>query len=237
MITETASFHSEPAHDPMRKFRRRPVALRSGLQPDSGAEIWLVTLSDLLMLLMIFFVVLFGMAVQREKRALNVPPPSRMPLPEPASTAALESDLADVLNRHPGPEGVLVERTADRLILIFPERIAFDPGLAVLKPTAATTLDQVAVFISGHPQLAAEIQGHTDDRPIRSPRYPSNWELSADRAIQVSRALISLGVSPTRVSVKGFGEYRPRVPNDSEDNRLLNRRVEIQFSPVSASGL
>jgi len=83
--------------------------------------------------------------------------------------------------------------------------------------------------------LAVEVQGHTDDRPINNMRYPSNWELSADRAMGVSKALIGLGVNPTRLSVKGFGEYRPHVPNDSDDHRLNNRRVEIQFSILPQS--
>ena len=63
-----------------------------------------------------------------------------------------------------------------------------------------------------------------------TPSYPSNWELSADRATQVAKSLIRRGINPAQVSVKGFGEHRALVPNDSEFNRLRNRRVEIHFN-------
>jgi chemotaxis protein MotB len=204
----------------------------------------------LLMLLMIFFVVLFGMALQQEKKAqplvqvaaaVQVEPkendivtPARVVLPStPTKTnasASLETDLIAALQREKGQSDVMIEQIADRVILTFPERIIFDPGQAKLIPSAQTTLDKVASFINERSFLIVEVQGHTDDRPINNTRYPSNWELSVDRAMQVSRALIGLGVNPTQLSVKGFGEYQPHVPNDSEASRLRNRRVEIQFS-------
>jgi chemotaxis protein MotB len=234
----------------MKKVGQKPFRFQSKPQTERGNEIWLVTLSDLLMLLMIFFVVLFGMALQREKKAQLpvqaaaavqvepkgneiVNPASVIPTPDWSRTntsASLETDLVAALNREKGQQDVMIERIADRVILTFPERIVFDPGQAKLLSSAQTTLDRVASFINERSFLIVEVQGHTDDRPINNTRYPSNWELSVDRAMQVSRALIGLGVNPTQLSVKGFGEYRPHVPNDSEASRLRNRRVEIQFS-------
>ena len=240
---------------PMKKAGLKPFRFQSNIQTERGNEIWLVTLSDLLMLLMIFFVVLFGMALQREKgtplpvqaaAAVRVEPngneivnPARG-IPTPGWTrtntsASLETDLVAALNREKGQSDVMIERIADRVILTFPERIVFDPGQAKLLPSAQTTLDKVASFINERSFLVVEVQGHTDDRPINNTRYPSNWELSVDRAMQVSRTLIGLGVNPTQLSVKGFGEYRPHVPNDSEASRLRNRRVEIQFSVTPPS--
>jgi chemotaxis protein MotB len=81
-----------------------------------------------------------------------------------------------------------------------------------------------------HPYLRVEVQGHTDDRPINTKRYPPNRELSVDRATQVVKTLIALGLDPAQISGKGFGEYRNLYPNDSDSNRGKNRRVEIQFS-------
>ena len=232
------------------KAGQKPLWLLNKPQPERGNEIWLVTLSDLLMLLMIFFVVLFGMALQREKKVQQPLQASAAPqtaskengtlshasvIPDLSSkntnvSASLETDLVAALNREKGQQDVMIERIADLVILTFPERIVFDPGQAQLKPSAQTTLDKVASFINERPYLVVEVQGHTDDTPINNTRYPSNWELSVDRAMQVSRALIGLGVNPTQISVKGFGEYRPHVSNDSDANRLTNRRVEIQFS-------
>ncbi|MEN6466012.1 MAG: OmpA family protein, partial [Syntrophaceae bacterium] len=121
-------------------------------------------------------------------------------------------------------------RAANLVTLTFPERIIFDPGHARLKPSANPTLDKVASFIRERAYLVVEVQGHTDNRPISNTRYPSNWELSADRATQVAKALISMGVNPLQLSVKGFGEHRSLYPNDSDESRSKNRRVEIQFS-------
>jgi chemotaxis protein MotB len=236
---------------PIKKTRPRPLGFQNNPQTERGNEIWLVTLSDLLMLLMIFFVVLFGMALQREKgtplpvqaaAAVRVEPKENKMLNQARvistktnTSASLETDLIAALNREKGQSDVMIERIADRVILTFPERIVFDPGQAKLLSSAQTTLDKVASFINERSFLVVEVQGHTDDRPINNTRYPSNWELSVDRAMQVSRALIGLGVNPTQLSVKGFGEYRPHVPNDSEASRLRNRRVEIQFSVSPSS--
>ena len=127
-----------------------------------------------------------------------------------------------------------MERRSHSIIVTFPERIMFDSGRSELKGAVRPFLEKVALFILNHPDVSIEIQGHTDDRPINSPRFPSNWELSADRATQVAKALVGLGTDPSRLSVRGFGEYRPLVANDNDLNRLKNRRVEIQFSLLPA---
>ena len=86
--------------------------------------------------------------------------------------------------------------------------------------------------------LQVELDGHTDDNPVSSPNYPSNWELSAARAASVARLFIKLGMDPTRVEVVGFGDTRPKVANrDSQGrplpaNQAINRRVTVHvFHP------
>jgi len=227
-----------------------PKPLRSQSK-ESGAEkghdLWLLTLSDLLLLLMIFFVLLFGMTLHQQYQGSHSLPQVAVPrksqetpvemgpayVPDFASKgilASLETDLRAILGDEEGKEEVSLTRQADHLILTFPERIVFDPGRAQLKPSVQPILDKVASLALAHPYLLAEVQGHTDDRPINTKRYPSNWELSVDRATQVAKALIGLGLAPAQISVKGFGEYRTLYPNDNESNRSKNRRVEIQFS-------
>jgi chemotaxis protein MotB len=229
---------------PVKRANLQPLHSPHKASTDKGTDIWLLTLSDLLMLLVICFVFLFAVELQKQKEAVNISlwterreeqtarqASVASPKPSVATTsAAVEKDLTNILSREEGQEGVMVDRIADRVILTFPERIVFDPGQAELKPAAQLTLGKVASFIRERGYLIAEVQGHTDDRPINNTRYPSNWELSADRATQVAKALISLGVDPTHLSVKGFGEYHPLCPNDSDENRLKNRRVEIQLS-------
>jgi chemotaxis protein MotB len=218
---------------------------------ETGNEIWLLTLSDLLMLLLIFFVLLFGLILQRESRAVALPPLSaapvmpassqeKQPLPPEAipsfspteAASSLESDLVGMLGDNQVEQGVTVERRSHSIVVTFPERIMFDSGLSQLKPSMGPLLAKVTGFILGHPEVSIEIHGHTDDRPISNQRYPSNWELSADRASQVAKALVRQGIHPQRLSIKGFGEYRPRYANDSDLNRLKNRRVELQFSLI-----
>ncbi|MBW1902469.1 MAG: OmpA family protein, partial [Deltaproteobacteria bacterium] len=79
-----------------------------------------------------------------------------------------------------------------------------------------------------------QVEGHTDDVPIRSRQFPSNWELSSARALAVLRLLLEKSdIEPERLSAAGYGEYHPNVPNDSSENRRLNRRVDIVIVPGS----
>ena len=74
-----------------------------------------------------------------------------------------------------------------------------------------------------------KIKGYTDNAPIRTERFPSNWELSAARAAEVARELVEAGFPPTQLSIEGFAQYRPKVPNDSPQARATNRRIEIVY--------
>jgi chemotaxis protein MotB len=74
-----------------------------------------------------------------------------------------------------------------------------------------------------------KVEGHTDNSPINTIRFPSNWELSASRASNVARMLIEHGFPPDKISVEGFAEFRPKVPNDSVKNRAVNRRIEVVY--------
>ena len=73
--------------------------------------------------------------------------------------------------------------------------------------------------------------GHTDDKPIHTQRFPSNWELSTDRAVVVTRFLIGKGMKAASLGAVGYGEFDPVFPNDSEEHRAQNRRIEIQLQP------
>jgi chemotaxis protein MotB len=74
-----------------------------------------------------------------------------------------------------------------------------------------------------------KVEGHTDNSPIKTIRFPSNWELSASRASNVARMLIEHGFPPNKISVEGFAEFRPKVPNNSVKNRAVNRRIEVVY--------
>jgi chemotaxis protein MotB len=231
---------TEPLH--LKRKNQDHLCSRINAETDKGSDIWLITLSDLLMLLVIFFVILFSMELQKHASSISARAESKENQMEKkviaintnpslqSMSASIEEDLITALNQEKGQQEVTVKRIANLVTLTFPERIVFDSGRVQLKPSAQTILDKVASFIKERPYLIVEVQGHTDDQSINNTRYPSNWELSVDRATQVAKTLIGLGINPSQLSVKGFGEYHSLNPNDSDENRFKNRRVEIQFS-------
>jgi chemotaxis protein MotB len=114
-----------------------------------------------------------------------------------------------------------------RLVLVLGEKIAFNVGEANLLPDFQPTLKRIAGFISSQPELKVAVAGHTDDVPINTAQFPSNWELSAIRAVNVAKFMIINGVDPHQVSIEGYSAYRPLYLNTTSYNRQANRRVEI----------
>ena len=102
--------------------------------------------------------------------------------------------------------------------------ILFPSGVAKLSPEAQNILKQLALTLKPFPN-AIRVEGHTDNLPIRSAAFTSNWELSAARAASVVHLFTDSGLDPHRLAIVGLGEYRPAYPNDTEQNRNLNRRV------------
>ena len=128
-----------------------------------------------------------------------------------------------------GLEGVKLSRSRRGVVLTLADRMLFASGEAAISSSAYTLLDKIARLIK-QLDVYVDIEGHTDDQPINNAAFPSNWELSTTRAVNVLRHLISEdGVPAERVSAVGFAEYHPVVPNDTPQNRALNRRVEIIF--------
>jgi chemotaxis protein MotB len=84
-------------------------------------------------------------------------------------------------------------------------------------------------MVSSQPALTLEVSGHTDNIPISTSKLPSNWDLSAARASRVARYVIENGIDASRISVRGYANIRPRLPNSSVGNRSSNRRVEIRL--------
>jgi len=94
----------------------------------------------------------------------------------------------------------------------------------------AATLTSIANEIPEELPWVLQVDGHTDVRPIRTPRFPSNWELSTARAISVAQFLVSQGIPPERVAARGFAEFQPLDSADSEDAYRRNRRIEIKLT-------
>ena len=127
------------------------------------------------------------------------------------------------------------EIVGDRFV--FPSDVLFDPGSAELKPAAATQLNKLSTAlkeIEGNipPDLAwvMRVDGHTDNTPINSAEFPSNWELSSSRAISVVRYLMDQGIAPEHLVAAGFGEFQPIGSGDSDQALAKNRRIELKIT-------
>ena len=118
-----------------------------------------------------------------------------------------------------------------RIVINLPENVLFPSGSAMLNSEGRAALKQVAGLLSEFSDRRFQIEGHTDNVPIKTSRYPSNWELSTARALSVVHLMTQEGVAPQNVSAAGFGEFHPRADNETQEGRSLNRRIEIIMLP------
>ncbi len=114
-------------------------------------------------------------------------------------------------------------------VFVLGERITFNIGDAELLTDAQSALKRIVDWIAPQRHYQIIVSGHTDDIAIRTPRFPSNWELSAARAASVAKFLASHGIAPQRLIIQGKSEFHPLVANTSDENRRANRRVEISL--------
>lgn len=223
-------------------------------EQEEGAPPWLTSFSDMVLLFLCFFVLLlsfartdtgaFQSALGSVRQSLGTPPaaaPSAQHLPSPEQAqAAVEQEQARALRVRmvEQVEQFLSERGLSAQVEVAPDergiilrtrdQILFDSGAAQLKqeglPVLAAVADLARRF---HGQLAVE--GHTDDRPIRTDLFPSNWELSGARSSVVLRYLLNEQIAAERVHVAGYADRRPIASNETEEGRARNRRVEFVF--------
>ncbi|MBD3297425.1 MAG: OmpA family protein [candidate division Zixibacteria bacterium] len=122
----------------------------------------------------------------------------------------------------------------DRLKVVNSNPLNFPPGKAQLLESSQQYLDALLPVLQRF-EFMIHVEGHTDDRPIETVQFKSNWELSAARAANFVRYLQDHGADPEHLVVIGYGPHRPIAPNDSDENRARNRRIEILLSPWSDS--
>lgn len=146
-----------------------------------------------------------------------------------AETKAMEKKLTAALQRALGAQKVSIRREARGLVVsLLTDKVLFDLGDVHIKKEMGEILGDIAGVIKQYPDRQVVVEGHTDDLPMRTDKIASNWELSALRATAVVRYFIEeKGLDPSRLSASGYGEFQPLVPNVSEVNRRINRRVDI----------
>ena len=215
----------------------------------SGHDRWLISYADLVTLLLALFTTLYaastidaqklGPLSSSIREAFDAPPATAVPGAAPAIVAPvtvvagappgedlqlrLARDLAEAIKL----DRVRMHRDARGLILSLPEEAAFAVASSDVSGEARQMVDRIAAAVAPTPN-SIRIEGHTDDVPIRTSRFQSNWELSTARASAVVEYLVTTsGLAPGRLSAAGYGEFHPRVPNDTPENRAANRRIDI----------
>ena len=197
-------------------------------------EIWLISYADLVTLMLAFFILLFSFCKVDVETLQAVagsfkPTPAGTPFFFEGGESVLESMASQIQTSDFG-EGAYVTLDERGVVVDMSGSALFSVGSADLLPDAEKILGRFAQFLYSFSNSIA-IEGHTDDLKVETPRFPSNWELSASRAASVARWLEKNGVESSRLQVIGYGSTRPRFRNDSPEKRALNRRVEIILKP------
>ena len=223
-------------------------------EQEAGAPAWVVTYGDMMSLLLVFFVMLLSFSeidkvkfkafmgsmqdafgVQKLEQLVEIPKGNSIALPAISSFGgSMLDDLNSLIIRaFPGGEA---EQKGRGVLLTVPGHLLFNSGKADLKPKMHPYLTAIAELLQKKEGTELQIEGHTDNVPIDTLRFPSNWELSTSRASAVVRYLIEeSGVPPNTLSAAGHADSLPLVANDSLENREKNRRVEFFFLERPAS--
>ncbi|MDY6949921.1 MAG: flagellar motor protein MotB [Thermodesulfobacteriota bacterium] len=226
----------------MKKKPKRPSS--------SGGGGWEVVYSGFVLILLCFFIMLSSFASIEEGRigrfvksfvnsvsilsgGLKFEPGARVMrqssdiVDKEDDLAQIYADIQSIRKELQLKDQIGVDLSEDGLLVRISDTALFDVGVADLSKDAIPLMKEIARTISQIP-YAVRIEGHTDNIPIHTRRFPSNWELSTARAIGVLRYLLEEEHIPSeRLFAVGFGEYRPAFPNDTAEHRAGNRRVEI----------
>lgn len=124
-----------------------------------------------------------------------------------------------------------VKIVRNRMVVELPESVLFPSGSAKIRKDGEAVLVQLAPVLVGFKGQLFQVGGHTDNVPIRTNRFPSNWELSAARAVNVTKLIVKMGMSAQHISAAAYADTQPVATNDTEEGRAQNRRIEIALLP------
>ena len=146
---------------------------------------------------------------------------------------AIHRDLAQRLSNQVAQHTVSIQMGRDGLVISLREAGFFDSGSATPRPETAKTLRQVGAAL-GRTSYDLRIEGHTDNRPVHTAEFDSNWELSSARATRIARVLLGIQAIPAdRLSAAGYAEFHPVASNGTAEGRANNRRVDLVILPRS----
>jgi len=195
---------------------------------------WAVPWSDIMMVVFVMFAVLFIYSLSKRDiaDAFKIPNETKVEAPKQEvkqeMTPEQLNEMSRRLRQDTRPDQISVAVDKEQSIRVSArDSLFFDLGKADIKPEAIEFLKNFALVVK-KTKTNIRIEGHTDSFPIHSPAFPTNWELSAIRAVKIARFLIEEnGIEPERFTVAGHSLYKPAVPNTTPENKAINRRVEI----------
>ncbi len=199
----------------MKGSGRHRVAQADDSNPLHDAT-WLYSYADLMTQLLIFSILMLAVLGLKEPTKQKKADPLVETVKQ-VEQFVKDSGLSD---------SMAIDKASDRLVIRMKSAILFSEAQAQLTPKAEAVLAGLAPVLAKAPSKL-RVEGHTDDVPIHSAQFPSNWELSTARAISVISYLEAHGIDRARLSVAGYGEFHPFSENVSAEARALNRRVEI----------
>ena len=213
---------------------------------------WEIVYSGFILILLCFFIMLCSFSTMEEGKVMRfvrsfsnavsffsggvkfesgdvVLPKSSEMVGSSSEMAELYENLEMLSDRFDLKDEISVLFTKEGLVMRLSEHTLFDSGVASITPEALPLLEKMALIIAETDYLI-RIEGHTDNVPIHTAMFPSNWELSTGRAVNVLRYFIEHHqIDSQRLSAEGFGEFQPLAANDTSKNKAKNRRVELIF--------
>ena len=230
--------------------------LTSIIPEDEEQTSWLIVFADMMTLLLVFFILLYTLssfetgkyktAVSKIKTQLENDSEltafaELMELPETLDTQIIIEDITGLRSRKENlikdinkfsttgdkTKNIATHILKGKIIVRIKGNALFKSSKAELNKEALPMLDEIVKVLFDYPEYNINIKGHTDDIPISTVKFPSNWELSAVRATSVLKHLINRGINPERLTATGYGKTLPLISNDTEEHRAINRRVEF----------
>ncbi len=227
------------------------MARKKVVVENTGAPAWMATYGDLVTLLLCFFILLFSMSTidNHKFKAIIISMQGSLGVLDSGIIVEMENiettfpgdvideeqeefkkifrQLDDFIKENDLEKSVTLSIDEKGLLIRFLDTVLFDFGRAEIKEDAKYIINMISNVIKESGK-SIRIEGHTDNVPINTDRFPSNWELSTSRAVNVVKYVIELNdIEPWRISAAGYGEYHPIESNDAPSGRQKNRRVDI----------
>jgi chemotaxis protein MotB len=212
-----------------------------GLDEAEEDQEWLLTYSDMITLLLAFFAMLIAASQtdialwEQMKQGMRSDVAGKEKVETPLAEIKIDLDSLLLEERNQGLVGIVLDKNG--IVLSFNSSSLYNSGEAILLPSGERIITKVtqALNVLGYYQFRVDVEGHTDNVPINTPRFPSNWELSVARASEVVKFFIREGVDADRLKASGYADTKPVLPHVDEfgrdivENRAANRRIVIRI--------